>query len=46
MEKELLEVYESTKLQIYDTQKVIEIERLFERYFDLDKLLEAFSITP
>jgi len=43
-ERKLLEIYEGTKLQLYDLQKVAEIERLFERYFDLEKFLDTFKI--
>jgi BioD-like phosphotransacetylase family protein len=43
-EKVILEAYDSTKLQIYDKQKLDEIKQLFEEYFDFDKFIESFSI--
>lgn len=43
-EKIILEAYDSTKLQIYDKQKLDEINHLFEEYFDFDNFLKSFSI--
>ena len=43
-EARLFELYESTKLQVYDVNKVREIEELFSAYFDVHRFLEIFGI--
>ncbi len=43
-EKIILEAYDSTKLQVYDKQKLEEIKHLFEKYFDFDKFKKNFSV--
>jgi BioD-like phosphotransacetylase family protein len=44
-EKIILEAYDSTKLQIYDKQKLEEIKHLFQKYFDFDKFKKNFSLS-
>ncbi len=41
-EQRILEIYENTKLQVYDRGKIAEIENLFAEHFDMDKFLETF----
>ncbi len=43
-EEKLLNIFENTKIQEYDTVKVKEIEKIFEEYFDLEKFIESFNI--
>jgi hypothetical protein len=43
-EQRILEIYESTKLQIYDRSKVAEIEEMFAKYFNTDLFMETFRI--
>ncbi len=45
-EEKLLKIYESTKLQIYDKNKVARIEELFREHFDLDKFMDTMNIKP
>ena len=41
-EERLFRLYQSTKLQVYDTGKIAEIERLFEDHFDTERFLDVF----
>jgi BioD-like phosphotransacetylase family protein len=41
-EERLFRLYENTKLQVYDTGKIAEIEQLFEEHFDIDRFLNVF----
>jgi dethiobiotin synthetase len=41
-EQKILDIFENTKLQVYDTGKIAEIEELFERHFSLEKFTETF----
>ena len=41
-EERLFRLYENTKLQVYDTGKIAEIEQLFEEHFDIDRFLNIF----
>ena len=41
-EERLFRLYESTKLQVYDTGKIAEIEQLFEEHFDIERFLNLF----
>ena len=41
-EERLFRLYENTKLQVYDTGKIAEIERLFEEHFDTERFLDVF----
>ena len=41
-EQKILDIFENTKLQIYDTRKIKEVEELFDRYFTLDAFVETF----
>lgn len=43
-EQRILDVYESTKLQVYDRTKIVEIEALFEEHFRTDLFMETFRI--
>ena len=43
-EQRILEIYENTKLQIYDSSKVAEIEDLFAQHFNTDLFMETFRI--
>jgi hypothetical protein len=43
-EQRILEIYENTKLQIYDKSKVAEIEEMFEQHFKTDLFMETFRI--
>ena len=43
-EQRILEIYENTKLQIYDSSKVAEIEEMFEQHFKTDLFMETFRI--
>jgi hypothetical protein len=43
-EQKILEIYENTKLQVYDNRKIKEIEALFEEHFPMDQFLETFQI--
>jgi dethiobiotin synthetase len=43
-EQKLLEIFENTKLQVYDKRKIREIEDLFEEYFRMDTFMETFQI--
>ncbi len=36
--------FNTTKLQIYDNEKIEQIVNLFEDYFDMEKFIEAFSL--
>ncbi len=45
-EEKLLEIYQSTKLQVYDEGKVEQIERLYAEHFDLDRFLSTFGLRP
>ncbi len=41
-EERLFRLYQNTKLQVYDTGKIAEIERLFEEHFDTERFLDVF----
>ena len=41
-EERLFRLYQNTKLQVYDTGKIAEIEQLFEEHFDIDRFLDVF----
>lgn len=41
-EQRILEIFENTKLQVYDRGKIAEIDELFAEHFDMDKFLETF----
>ena len=41
-EERLFRIYENTKLQVYDTGKIAEIERLFEEHFAIDRFMDVF----
>ena len=41
-EERLFRLYENTKLQVYDTGKIAEIEQLFEEHFDSERFLNLF----
>ena len=41
-EERLFRLYENTKLQVYDTGKIADIEQLFEEHFDIDRFLDVF----
>lgn len=41
-EERLFRLYENTKLQVYDTGKIAEIEQLFEEHFDIERFLDVF----
>ncbi len=43
-EAKILDIFENTKIQEYDTIKIKEIEKIFEEHFDLDKFIESFNI--
>ena len=43
-EQRILEIYENTKLQTYDSRKVAEIEEMFEQHFKTDLFMETFRI--
>ncbi len=43
-EQKILDIYENTKLQVYDIRKIREIEDLFAEHFPLDVFLEVFGI--
>jgi len=43
-EETVLKIFENTKIQVFDSIKVKEIERLFEEYFDFDKFLDTFKL--
>jgi hypothetical protein len=43
-EQRILDVYENTKLQVYDRSKIAEIEALFEEHFRTDLFMETFRI--
>lgn len=43
-EQRVLDIFENTKLQTWDTRKVREIHDLFARWFDTEKFLETFGI--
>ncbi len=43
-ELRLLDIIENTKIQVYDTVKAREIERIFDEYFDFEKFLDTFKI--
>ena len=43
-ERKVLDIYENTKLQTWDTRKMREIVDLFARWFDMEKFLETFEI--
>jgi hypothetical protein len=43
-EQGILDIYENTKLQPWDTRKAREIRDLFAEWFDLGKFLEVFEI--
>jgi dethiobiotin synthetase len=43
-EQRVLDVYENTKLQPWDTGKMQEIEELFARCFNIEKFLDVFQI--
>lgn len=43
-EQRVLDIYENTKLQPWDTRKVRDIEDLFAQWFDMEKFLETFEI--
>jgi len=43
-EQRILEIYENTKLQTYDSSKVAEIEEMFEQHFKTDLFMETFRI--
>ena len=45
-EERLLEIYQGTKLQVYDEGKAEQIERLFAEHFDLDRFLTTFGLRP
>jgi hypothetical protein len=43
-EQRVLDLYENTKLQTWDTHKVREVRELFGRWFPMEKFLETFEI--
>ncbi len=43
-EQKILDIFENTKLQTYDTRKIKEIEDLFDQYFDMEKFLDTFQV--
>ncbi len=43
-EDAILKISENTKIQVFDTVKIREIEKLFEEYFDFDKFLDTFNL--
>ncbi|MBA7577736.1 hypothetical protein ES708_19589 [subsurface metagenome] len=43
-EQKLLKIYESTKLQVYDNNKIEQIEKLYREHFDMQKFLDTFNI--
>ncbi|MFP4563496.1 MAG: AAA family ATPase [Spirochaetia bacterium] len=44
-EEKIIEVFENTKIQVYDKLKHEKIKELFENHFDLDLFLDALDIT-
>lgn len=44
-EEKLLSCFEDTKLQLYDSDKTRQIERMFEQHFDMDKFVSTFGLT-
>ena len=36
--------FENNKIQIYDTEKIKDLEQLFEKYFDFDKFMDTFRL--
>lgn len=43
-EEKIIEVFENTKIQIYDKLKHEKIKKLFENHFDLDLFLDAMNL--
>jgi hypothetical protein len=43
-EEKIIEVFENTKIQVYDTLKHEKIKELFENHFDLDLFLDAMEL--
>jgi uncharacterized protein len=43
-EASIIQLFESTKLQVFDAMKFGEIQQLFEKHFDMDKFLDSFDI--
>jgi uncharacterized protein len=43
-EQRVLDIYENTKLQTWDTRKMREIVDLFAEWFDMEKFMETFGI--
>ena len=41
-EERLFRLYQNTKLQVFDTGKIAEIERLFEEHFDTGRFIAVF----
>ena len=41
-EERLFHLYQNTKLQVFDTGKIAEIERLFEEHFETERFLDVF----
>ncbi|MBN2735718.1 MAG: AAA family ATPase [Spirochaetales bacterium] len=44
-EAKILQLFENTKLELFDRIKIDEIESLFEQHFDMEKFLESFQIS-
>jgi hypothetical protein len=44
-EERLLGIFENTKLQIYDADKIRQIEALFAEHFDMDRFMDSFGIS-
>ena len=44
IEARLFSLYENTKLQVYDVDKVREVEELFSASFDVYRFLDIFGI--
>ena len=43
-EKTILDCFESTKLQLYDSTKINEVRNLFTEHFDTEKFIDSFKI--
>ena len=43
-ERRLLHCYENNKLQVFDADKVKDLEEMFERHFDFDRFIDSLSI--
>jgi dethiobiotin synthetase len=44
IEKKVLDIFENTKLQVFDSIKAKEIRELFRTHFDLDKFISLYGI--